>query len=170
MPFDARALTRNKPLLIGVAGAAALGAVMYLRRGGPNAGAGTTAAGGIQTASVPAFSSTGTDLRAAIGDLGAGLQQQIGDYVTQLQTSAGAGAIPTGPPFRGQPIPWPGPANSITITARGGMSVADFIAKYGVSLSTIQALNKGVLISPGHHAGAAKLTDQLKPGTAIRIR
>jgi LysM repeat protein len=101
MPFDLAALTRNKPALYGVGAVAAIGGFVWYRRRQANAatGASTTTTGGTQTqAGTAAYDSTGTDLRAAIGDLGAGLQQQLLDYTNQLQASQGAGAIaPTTP-------------------------------------------------------------------------
>jgi LysM repeat protein len=117
--LNLRALTRNKPALIGVAGAAGLGAVVWWRRrqGGSDTGTTTTTGSGVQSqAGGGVFDSTGTDLATAIGNLGAGLQQQLQDYTNNLPSPAPLPAPkpapapkPTVPAPAPKPVPKPAP-------------------------------------------------------------
>lgn len=111
MPFDLKALTKNKPAMIGLAGAAGLGLyVLYKRKqttGSTSSQPTTTATTG--TGAVGTFDSSGTDIATWLGNYSGNLQNQLDAYQQQL-TDALSGlqqVQPTQPSQPTTPTPTP---------------------------------------------------------------
>jgi hypothetical protein len=96
---DWRQLTRNKPLLVGIVGAGALGALVLLRRRGGPAGDTATAGAGAGGIGYPGtVDTTGTDVAAWLGNYSGALQSQLDEYGRSLQDALdGLRQIPTDP-------------------------------------------------------------------------
>lgn len=93
LPGSWEELKRNKPALIGLAGAGVLGLVVFLRRrnaGGGGGSAGTATSGTGSAGGVGTFNSTGTDIASFLGDFSDRLDTQLGGYISQLQSTNSA--------------------------------------------------------------------------------
>lgn len=86
--MDWQALLKDKKLWIGVAGAAALGLLVYSRRTKTST-PGTTPAGTTANNGGAVADTTGTDLASFLGNFSASLQQQIAALNAGNQTQAG---------------------------------------------------------------------------------
>jgi len=177
-------LGRNKPALLGVLGAAGLGGIIWWqRRTSGGAGSSTDTqptTGGGQAV----FSSTGTDLATAIGNLGAGLQQQLADYTANLPQPAPLPA-PAPAPAPKPAVSTPAPAAKATAHPKGWpwavvgagnkhQTVQGILEKFGLSLTSFRRLNPSITVANPQSGKKSKGSTAAKyslitPGTRLRV-
>lgn len=90
LPDSIQSLLRNKPALIGVGLAGALGLFVFLRRrgsGGTGSSASTATSGTGSAGGVGTFDSTGTDIASFLGDYSQRLDDQLGGYIRDLKST-----------------------------------------------------------------------------------
>lgn len=108
MPYDLKALARNKTFLLGAAGAAGLGGIVwYQRRKNPastGGSGGNSTSSGYPPAALGTYDSTGNDVANWLGNYSASLQQQMTDFLNQLQQNYNP-PNPAGPTTIIRPMP-----------------------------------------------------------------
>lgn len=175
--MDWRQLLRDRRLQIGVAAAAAVGLVVFLKRrnaGGGSDVTGNAAVAGGGVGNPAGLNTTGTDLSAVWGNMSADLQGQLNDFAGQindaLKNIPGSSPTPSPVPLP-KPVPKPTPGTR-TIPelnpryrpgtgwawVRRGDSLASFAAKNGITLAQLKALN------------SANALNRLTVGEALRVR
>ena len=155
---------KDKRVLYGGAAVVAVAAFALWQRS-KNAGSSTAAQTGSGT--------TGTDIASMLSDYNAQNQAALAGYVQQVQSLVGSVNTGTTSSTGNNPgvlAPGQKTSGSVKITNPNGGNVQEILRRYGITLDQFRALNKGLLLSPGHHGGAANLSDRLKAGTTVRIR
>jgi hypothetical protein len=164
IPGNLKELLHNKPALLGVGAAGAVGLVVFLKHRG-SAGSSNTAAAaqttGTGAGGVATFDSTGTDIASFLGDYSSRLDDQLGGYIQQLKDAqaGGTGGTSSIPPESTGALP-------SSVTAPGGTSVRGFInglqaSGYDLTYDQIASQINPDIIWAGNNRNADKFRDQI---------
>jgi hypothetical protein len=127
-PGSLQELLHNRPALLGLAGAGGLGVFVWYRhrKTGGNAGATAAAAGagnissGYSGGMGGTLDTSATDLASYLGDFSSGLNNQLADWLKQLQ------ATQTQQPPESTPSPTPVHSGPSVSTVTGGRNVQGY--------------------------------------------